>query len=264
MSNRAQRQRIVQAIVDSSPAWLGVPAANWLTAPKMPPIRPKLKAFSAKKKNKLTSIARRYGNKRLAIKQELLALDLAFVNSDFTIAGVVTLLNPVVNGTDTFNRYGRKIYMKSVHVRGCIQNAATSVQDELRLMIIYDRQPNGVLATSANILQDSTVGAATTSLSHLNLNNRDRFLVLRDMVIQGPACTNTAGVLTNYTIPDPVRNSLNVNMFIKLNTLETVYNGGNAGTSADQSTGSLLMLTMSAAASAKWTFAFQSRLRFTD
>ena len=43
-----------------------------------------------------------------------------------------------------------------------------------RLMIIEDLQTNGVIATPADILQAVTVS------SFMNLNNRDRFRVLRE------------------------------------------------------------------------------------
>ena len=55
-----------------------------------------------------------------------------------------------------------------------------------RLMIIEDLQTNGVIATPADILQAVTVS------SFMNLNNRDRFRVLREEIMTVGSFSNVA------------------------------------------------------------------------
>ena len=55
-----------------------------------------------------------------------------------------------------------------------------------RLMIVEDLQTNGVIATPADILQAVTVS------SFMNLNNRDRFRVLREEIMTVGAFSNVA------------------------------------------------------------------------
>ena len=114
-------------------------------------------------------------------------------------AGLVSLLNGVQTGTGFFNRIGSRIEMKSLRIRGFIYYALTSIQDQIRMIIVYDRQPTGALPAPTVILQTrDQAGAATNpGSSEINLDNRDRFTILRDIQLQMPSCTVAAGVLTN-------------------------------------------------------------------
>jgi len=199
-----------------------------------------------------------------APKSELKALDLAEQLTGFTLAGVFTTVNVPVNGAELYQRVGRKIYMKSLHIRGFLVNNSTGVQDYGRILVVYDSQPNGATPVLATLLQDSNAGAATTGLSNLNLANRARFKILRDYPVLLPSVTNTAGVLTNFQMTDQIKSSFNIDMFIKLKGLETEFNGTNGGTIADINSGSIFILTASTLANNGWEFEFQTRLRYYD
>jgi len=72
--------------------------------------------------------------------------------------GSIIPLNLIVAGSSFFNRVGRKIEMKSVLFEANIAPLAAArscVSDTLRILIVYDRQPNGANPTIANILQDT-------------------------------------------------------------------------------------------------------------
>lgn len=196
---------------------------------------------------------------------ELKAFDVAFTNSAFTAAGVYQSLNLPVNGPEIYQRIGRKIYMKSIHIRGHIFNSSTAQQDVARVLLIYDSQSNAGVPVLANILQDSNAAAASTGLSHLNLVNRQRFKVLKDYQVTLPSVTNTANVLSNGPVlMDPIENTFNINWFVKLRGLETIFNATNGGTSADISSGNILLVTVSASAGSTWNLAYSSRLRYYD
>lgn len=198
-------------------------------------------------------------------KMELKCIDTPYSGQFFTLAGTFSLLNPIVVGSEIYQRNGRKVYMKSVHIRGVVTNAVTSQQDVARIMVVYDSQPSGATPTLAQLLSDSTAAQATSGLSHINLANRERFKILRDHQIMLPSVTNTAGVLTNGPVVlDPIRNTLNYETFIPLKGLETVYNNVNGGTIADIASGALFVLLVSSTYNNQWSYGFSARLRYYD
>lgn len=207
------------------------------------------------------------GRELMRPKMELKAFDIAETITGSTAvaaAPVGICLNAMVNGAELFQRIGRKTYMRSLHFRGFIQNAATSVQDIGRIVILYDSQANAALPTYVSVFQDSNVGAASAILSGVNLTNRARFKILRDYPVMLPSCTFAGGVITNFAMQDTVNKSLEVDFFIKLKGLETEYNGVNGGTIADITSGSLILFFASDNSSNKWQIEWTSRLRYYD
>lgn len=178
----------------------------------------------------------------------------------------VILLNGMVPGSNLQNRLGRKIAMKSVRLLGnIIWNGNGAVNyDFFRLMIVYDRQPNGALPALSDILQtvDPAGNTSSTVWDHVNLSNRDRFQILRNRMYSvnshGGSSTFVAGAITD--------GRWQVDEFVRLKDLETHFNTGVAGTVADMTTGALLLVLVGATAAANnqadlnWT----SRVRFTD
>jgi len=100
--------------------------------------------------------------------------------------GTFILAHIPVLGSDYNNRIGRKTLIKSLYIRGEIMiNPAGSVEgfpaiprtvkaQVARMIILLDTQPNGVAATTLNLLKEAE------PLSHLNADNRDRFRILKD------------------------------------------------------------------------------------
>lgn len=199
--------------------------------------------------------------------QELKAFDVASATLVFDPpAGppnFATNLNCPVNGAELYQRVGRKTYMKSIHIRGWILNVATSVQDIGRLIIYYDSQPNGAAPAYAALMQDSNAAGASSTLSEINLTNRQRFQILRDIPLLFPAVTNTAGVLTNLAYPETDK-QFKIDEFIKLKGLETVFNGTNGGTVADITSGAIGMCAVCQTSNNAWELSFTTRLRYYD
>lgn len=191
--------------------------------------------------------------------QELKSFDITAASCNMNTGGTVQVLNLPVVGTDYDDRIGRKITIKSVYVRGFgyIQAAATggSAQDAPiqlhRMILVWDKQPNAAIAAITDIL------AIATSSSHLNLNNRDRFLVLKDKQwVVGPL-NATQGLNGNCGYP--------IKVYKKMN-FEAVYNGTNGGTIADITTGALLLVTIGDVASGldDGVANVKTRIRFVD
>lgn len=178
----------------------------------------------------------------------------------FAAAGNFTVLNAMLQGTDLFNRIGRKIYMKSLRVTGYLvpQDADTHMQ-QLRFIIVYDSQPNAAAFTLATLLKDSNPTAASNNYSQINLDNRERFTILRDRVIITPDTDAVNSIATN-TLSDPC--GLKIDEFIPLKGMEVVYNVTDGGTIADITSGALFVATVGA--SNDWGFGGTFRLRYYD
>jgi len=206
----------------------------------------------------------------MAGASEVKAVDLPATIYLFNTTAVVTPLNLIRAGSTYVNRIGRRIEMKNIRITGSLTPLRTVAgTDYLRLMIIYDRQTNGAVPAIADILQTTDQAAAntTTAQSGINLNNRDRFSILRDLRIVPPSITITAGVATNIGIIDPVSPLCNIDLFVRLKGLITQYKADSSpAVIGDIATGGLFMVTMGQQAPGAEGFngGFESRLRFND
>jgi len=115
----------------------------------------------------------------------------------------------------------------------------------LRVLVVYDKQPNGAAPAATDIL------AADTIQSVNNLSNSRRFVTLCDEIIP---CIGTQGPGSDHRV-----------IYKKLNQA-VEFNAGSAGTVADIQTGSVYMLTYQNAniLVAAPTGAVVTRLRFSD
>lgn len=206
----------------------------------------------------------------VSTRSEIKAIDIPNANYGFTSVGtgpVANLLNGVQVGAAFTNRIGSRMEMKSIHMRGTITSTVTDVQNILRALLIYDRQPNGAAPVYTDVFQsrDQSGTAATTAISEINLDQRDRYVVVRDFQWSSPAVSNAAGVLTNGPEYAPGDNDWNLNEFIPLTGLTTHFKSSSAPTTiADINTGSLYMFFVTSGTSARWTFSGGFRLRFND
>lgn len=202
---------------------------------------------------------------------EIKAIDIATVAYAFRLPATATnviLLNGVQTGTGFFNRVGSRIEMKNLHIRGYVRYAATNGGSVLRMLIVYDRQPVGALPTISDVLQtrDQSGTATTAGASEINLDNRDRFTIVRDMEYYAPPCTYTGGVLTNGPqFPGQDDKQWDVNEFIKLKELATHFKStANPATITDISTGALYAFFVTSGTDSALEFAGGFRLRYND
>lgn len=200
----------------------------------------------------------------------------------FTGAGTVNSLTYPIEGSSFYNRIGRRTRGVSLELHGIIEptltNTAATKAQYARIIIVYDRQSNGATPAVSDILLDYFVGGqtSTTSQSGLNMDNRDRFMILRDrkvllppLGISGVAPTTTATGL--YTINSDVKeSSFNYSEYIKLNGLETQYKSSTPSSESnigDVATGGYLVVVIQEqilTTQVAWQLSFQTRLKFLD
>lgn len=208
------------------------------------------------------------------LKAEIKTLDVPTNAIVLSTTAVIAMLNGIQEGTSFFNRVGRKIMMKSLRFTASIYMNGTqqaTAGDYARVMLIYDRQPNGNYPAIGDILADvDNAGNVTTnSQSGLNMNNSERFQVLRDHRF-GQIGPDTGAALTNASLligQGLTEKSFLLDYFIKLKDIQTHYKStSNPAVIGDITTGSLLLVTLGAnvVANAQWSMSWKSRVRFTD
>ncbi len=157
--------------------------------------------------------------------------------------GLVILLNNSIAGDDFDNRDGRVARFKSIQYAVNIIQHPTAVSTITRVMIVIDKQPNGVLMTVGQLL---TSGA--NNLDFRNLNNRKRFVILSDRVVTQSDTANTTDRLDFYSQVD----------------VKTIYDDSNADSIADIITNAIFMIIISSESTNGPTVQVEARLRFID
>lgn len=170
--------------------------------------------------------------------------------------GSVTALNLLAVGDDATTRDGRQVTLKSCQVQGIVGPLTDTVISPtfVRIMLVWDSQPNsGVIATIANIL------TASTSVANLNLDNRERFTILRDYKTTIGGMNDASGV--SYTM-SPMHDK--IDWFVPLKGLTTTYSGTTA-VIGSISHGALLLVTIgNQAAGSAPSANLTTRVRYYD
>jgi len=121
-------------------------------------------------------------------------------SSSFTIDAnlgtntTIFCINPMQEGAGFFNRIGRKTKIMSFRIKTDIThlynlNLAVAppvvIGNQLRMVLVYDREPRGVIPTFQQIFAHTdNVGVTTTDFSSsLHLTQADRFRILLDRVV---------------------------------------------------------------------------------
>lgn len=156
-----------------------------------------------------------------------------------------TLLNAVAQGIGNQQRVGRRYTTSRVQYRLTANTSGAG----LRVLIVYDRQPNGVAPTITDILPFNDVN------SFMSLTNSDRFLVISDKQWVPGKDGNIGG--------GPGGNVYGMD-YIKC-SLDTVCSTA-GGTIADVSTGAFWIMAaqLTAGTPAAGVLNLTTRLRYTD
>lgn len=178
-------------------------------------------------------------------------------------AGSIFNIHLPVVGADFNNRIGRKTTATKIYIRGLvgIKNVmvgagpavAYGAANLIRMIIFVDWQPNGAKPLHTDILAAN--GGNTDAASQLNLNNRERFKILKDKQwTVDPVLAS--GAFNRTTIP--------VKVFKKVQ-IDTIF-GTSGGTVADITSGAIyVMFTSLNAVGAQPAAAYiSSRVRYMD
>lgn len=160
------------------------------------------------------------------------------------------LLNGISRGTDSTNRIGRSIKVKSIEIN-MYMYASTSATTEMfaRFILILDKEPNGLAPSFGDILQSTS--SPTNLISPRNLDNRKRFIILKDQLRKFSSSGN---------------NDAQGFEFYKKMDFHTIYNAGDTGTISDIDSNSLYLCVVGSDPSSTHSpiYNFYSRIRYLD
>lgn len=187
----------------------------------------------------------------------------------------IYLINTMQLGNAFYQRIGNRVNLRNMNIVGRInfRGAAVSGNDQIRWAIVWDRAPSKtgadyVLPLYSDIFQDvDSVGTATSTVySGVNINNKNRFKILRNKCFMAPATA-----LTLLTTPDQIfdfeENCVNIDEFVDLKQLQTVYRStANPITITNITSGALYLVTQGAHAPTlqPYELRVKFRLRYDD
>lgn len=186
---------------------------------------------------------------RIGSRTELKSIDLDLATTgsgtgDITTTMGRTCANAISIGADINQRVGRKITIRSLEMHYSIFADVDQSEPELcRIMVVFDRQANGTQPAGTDILTASSVYAPK------NLNNRERFLILKDDLVSVQRQTEKSQVVSKWYFRT---------------ALPVVYNAGVAGTYADIASGSLWVCVVGTTATDYPLIKGFLRVRYSD
>ncbi len=130
-------------------------------------------------------------------RQELKFVDTAEADSAIGAAGEIyeDSVVEIDQGTGDSNRVGRKVIVRSMHMRYSVSlpntSAGGSTSDILRIIVYQDKQANGATAAVTDILEAANI------FSFNNLSNKGRFRSLMDKTHNIGSTTGAGNGTTN-------------------------------------------------------------------
>jgi len=166
-------------------------------------------------------------------------------------------LNFIQTGSARYQRVGSRIKLKYVRLRFEIDlvgtlTAAAYQQDFIRILLVYDRQPNGDYPDPTDVLlsQSQTGATVTSSYSEKNKNNSERFTILKDWNLTAPrvTLTGTPANVTFETQPDQLHWFTGMDHYVDLSALEepNYKSSTNPAVVGDIAAGHLFVMTIGA------------------
>lgn len=184
-------------------------------------------------------------------------------DNNFAAALATWTANAIGVGANFYNRSGRTCHLRSIQITiRCVLDA-TTVAGGLKYAVVLDRQPTASLPAYSDVFSDvSSAGTPSSDItSHMNLNNRDRFRILRHEVIQIPSGPGTPLTVLASSSTDFTRN-----YYIPLKNYRMVFKADN-NTLTDIADGAIYVMVYNSnnnAAGAHLNVSVCARTRFID
>jgi len=90
-------------------------------------------------------------------------------------------LNLIAQGTTKNERIGNKLMLHAIRLKGSLimPTSATSTNSWARIVLVLDKQANGAVPAPSDIFE-STAAATTDLFAFQNMDNADRFQIIKD------------------------------------------------------------------------------------
>jgi len=183
-------------------------------------------------------------------------------------------LNGVARGDGSYERLGRKIFMKSIRLKGMLNYLQTNItgtndieHSALRMVVIVDKHHQDGDGTPNFDDIFNSINAAGTKTSYIwserNPENMERFQVLLDKSFEAPNIIPEAAATTD----DYVSTDIPFDFYIKMKNMTSLYSGASSSIANITSNAVFVFWRASGGTSTidSWTVPAQSssRLRFT-
>lgn len=192
---------------------------------------------------KRTAVGLNEIRKLINIEEKQLVTTVA--STSFDTNGVIQPISRIAQGTNYTDRVGNSIKMQHIEVRGRLFKASAATTSVLRVLLVRDLDGYGTLPAVTDILE--TVGSATAPLTQYDFLNRKRFSILYDELLTLNSTGDSSAV---FEISMPHEGHI-------------LYLGTTAAAASDGK-GSLYMVFVSDETTNTPSFAFSSRIVFTD
>lgn len=134
-------------------------------------------------------------------------------------------------------------------------NVSDLLPNSVRILLLWDKQPNGVSATVADFLSQTGSGA-NMLVTHYDAQRRHRFQFLWDFVVNLPGHGTTQG-----NGPSAFQT---FKYYKRVNMMQQYDADSDPAVVGDISTGNLMLFMVAGQTSSDPSVAFESRLRFKD
>lgn len=165
------------------------------------------------------------------------------INNPIDSTTSVVLINGCTRGPDSVSRLGRQIRMRKIEMRYQGYATAGTGTDQIhRIVVVYDKQANGVAAAYSDVF-----GGSTSVHYPISMSTASRFEILYDYRV----AVNAAGEPgTNYAT-----------QFCERMDHMVTFNSGSLGTIADINTGALYVMLSGTNAAGASAGTVQGRVR---
>lgn len=139
--------------------------------------------------------------KRIQSKEEIKFADVYQNGVSIGTTPVLTALNLVASGTDDNNRIGDSVHATSIQGRyDFISASAALAPTIIRMIVFWDRQPNGFAPTVSNVLDLSTISSSLYAPYHRSYQKRIKIIYDKVIVIN-PNIGGTTSGTTDALVP---------------------------------------------------------------
>lgn len=232
-------------------------SGGYSTAPKRIRIIPQsLPSYQRAQAAAANAAAAAAAAKAASFKKEIKGMDTRITMSGDSVVSTtgtsedILVLNLIQQGAGSWNRVGRKVFPKSVRIKGSCQISSiitTDIQrgNRIRFILVWDKNPNsGSIPQFDHIfgLTDQAGTEASVITAPIKYDNMDRYTILKEWnLVYNPGSSasgtdNTSGCIGFVQFDEYYK--------FKGNKFETVYSGQSTPmTIADISTGALYLVS---------------------
>ncbi len=164
-----------------------------------------------------------------------------------TAASFMLINDLIVQGTSPNERIGSVTCIKSISIRVCVTSGVGDLNQCYRMMLLWDKQPNGALAVTSDVLEGA---GSWSSNSFFEMDSRDRFKILMNKQF-------SMGSLDSSDI------SKYYEFYSKAN-LNSIYVNNTGGGIAQITSGALILMIIADQATNTAFFNVRHRIRFVD